>query len=92
MDVSVNEAQRLLTVLRWHVENQAFLAINLGDATGPVVLPRAGQCWVLALSSADAVWAGPGHPLPQTLDSSGAAQLDLPGKTLALYISQEAAH
>jgi maltooligosyltrehalose trehalohydrolase len=91
MDVTGDEAERLLLVQRWHGPSRAYLAINFGDAEAMIPRPRVGGSWTLAVNSADAAWDGPGHVMPPSADFTAAGQPMLPGKTLALYIENEEA-
>ncbi|WP_404783478.1 malto-oligosyltrehalose trehalohydrolase [Altericista sp. CCNU0014] len=67
LQVSSNEAEKLIFLHRTSAARQVFYLLNFNDrpATSDVALPPAA--WQKILDTADLCWNGPGSSLPETL-------------------------
>jgi maltooligosyltrehalose trehalohydrolase len=69
LETACLEEERVLVVLRSRGPHRAALLLNFGEApAAPGPLLPAGR-WRKALDTAEARWAGPGSPAPDSLDS-----------------------
>ena len=91
MEVTAIEAEKLLIVQRRNGADRALLLANLSPAEKAAELSLASGPWRKVIDSAAERWGGGGSALPDQIDDSGARQLVLPGRSLALFRGQTSA-
>lgn len=89
LEVTAHEKEKVLFLRRWSDQSQVSLSFNLGEAHAHILLPLPPGRWAKLLDSAEERWNGPGSALPDLVQSTGEATLDLSPKALALYLLEE---
>jgi maltooligosyltrehalose trehalohydrolase len=89
LEATAHEKEEVLFLRRWSDQSQVSLSFNLGEAHAHILLPLTPGRWAKLLDSAEERWNGPGSALPDFVQSTGEATLDLSPKALALYLLEE---
>jgi len=92
MDVAALEPVRAMMVRRWSAQGEVLTLMHFGSqpANATARIPRG--VWTKVLDSADAEWNGPGTTLPDRIESSGEARLQLMPHSAVVYRTSEAGH
>lgn len=91
LEVTVFTREKALLLRRWAGEEQALIALNLGDSRARITATVPPGVWEKRLDSASAEWGGPGDGAPETLQPAGEVDLALQPLSLAVFVrrSQE---
>ncbi|PZV10353.1 MAG: malto-oligosyltrehalose trehalohydrolase [Leptolyngbya sp.] len=83
LEVTVNEAERLLIMRRWSDQEQVLAVMNFSDRAATVNDEIPKGSWHKILDTAEEKWRGLGATLPEKLSSD--QPLTAPAKSFALY-------
>ncbi len=89
MEVQGYEQSGVLYVRRWWADAEAVLLLHFGQDPATVTLPLPAGRWHKHLDSAEAVWGGPGSPVPAELLSAGDIVLTLPPESCILAVREQ---
>jgi maltooligosyltrehalose trehalohydrolase len=83
LEVSGQEAPKLVILRRWSHGNQAFCVMNFDRQESTFSASPQSGVWKKLLDSASEEWEGPGSPLPELVEKD--QSLTINGLSLALY-------
>ncbi len=69
-EAHAREREQVLTLRRWNHEDEVLACMNFSDRSAEIHLSLHPGTWHLVLDSADVVWGGPGHEVPEHIPLS----------------------
>jgi len=85
MEVTGNDAHRVLFVRRWSAVDEAFLVLSFNPSSVSVAASMPDGSWEKRIDSNDPRWEGTGVAVADRLSSEGEVMLDLEGYACILF-------
>jgi maltooligosyltrehalose trehalohydrolase len=88
VETTVNAAGDVLSMHRWYENSHAFVVLHFGNDVAPATVPLPSGHWQTVLDSSDSKWGKGDSLVPKSLDSHGDVDLELPGNSAVLLVSE----
>ncbi|MGH9397338.1 MAG: malto-oligosyltrehalose trehalohydrolase [Terriglobia bacterium] len=85
MEVTSFEHERIISIRRWHGQDEVVLAFNFGNALASCSLPMPAGLWRKRLDSSDPRWSGRGGRTPDSIQSNGSVLVEISASAFALF-------
>ena len=84
------ESERALVLSRISEDQEVIVALNFNASRVSISLPLSPARWNRALDSTEGRWHGPGSNLPDSIETQGPLNLDLPASSVSVFARSEA--